>query len=37
LAITSSFSTVFQFRPVPRPILFSIIAFVSFDRPIPSG
>ncbi len=37
LAITSSFRTVFQFRPVPRPILFSIIAPVSFDRPCPFG
>jgi len=33
-----SFNTVFQLRAVPRvPSLFSITAFVSFDRPTPSG
>lgn len=32
------FSAVFQLRPVPRvPSRFSMIVFVSFERPIPSG
>lgn len=37
-ARTPSFSTVFQFRPVPRlPSFFSMKALVTRERPIPSG
>ena len=38
LASVCSFNTVFQFLAVPRvPSFFSMIAVVSFERPMPSG